>query len=211
MRISGFFWQRDRQKLAEQKNNKKIKAQKYLQTEKVLIHKPLLVASWGKWNAIFGKYFSTNLCGNLTVRIRGPLLRGAAAFEPVPPQSSCALLPIDSHIWMLSGGTGRRSCNKYQALSKLTPEADAGPFPTLCLRNVPLTCWVRGLYGELLSRSARMLVRESISASKLDRLSSIVLPPGFTWKKKEKFLLFKPLGLAHEFLLSSRSCTHAQQ
>ncbi len=36
------------------------------------------------------------------------------------------------------------------------------------------TCGVRGLYGELLSRSARMLVKESISASRLERLSSIV-------------------------------------
>lgn len=184
MRISGSFWQYDRQKLTEQKNNKKIKAQKYLWTKKVLIHKSLSVESWGKWNAIFCKYFSNNLYGNLTIRIRGPLLRGAAAFEPVPPRSSCTLLPIDSHIWMLSRGTGRPSPNKYQALSKLTPEVNVGPFPTLCLRNVPLTCWVRGLYGELLSRSARMLVRESISASKLDRLSSSVLPPGFTLKEK---------------------------
>lgn len=159
----------------------------------------------------FCEYFSNNLCGNLTIGIRGPLLRGAAAFEPVPPQSSCALLPIDSHIWMLSGRIGWPSHNKYQALRKLTPEVDAGPLPTLCLRNVQLTCWVRGLYGELLSRSARMLVRESISASKLHRLSSSVLPPGFTLKKKEKFQLFKPLGLAYNFLLSSRSCTHSQQ
>lgn len=41
------------------------------------------------------------------------------------------------------------------------------------------TCGVRGLYGELLSRSARMLVRESISASRLERLSSIVFPGPF--------------------------------
>lgn len=41
------------------------------------------------------------------------------------------------------------------------------------------TCGVRGLYGELLSRSARMLVRESISASRLERLSSRVFSGPF--------------------------------
>lgn len=56
-----------------------------------------------------------------------------------------------------------------------------------------------------------MLVRESISASKLDRLSSSVLPPGFTLEKKEELQLFNPHGLAHGFLLSSQSCYHAQQ
>lgn len=129
-------------------------------------------------------------------------LGAAAPFSPLTATSGCYQEEL--------AGPAR---NKYQALSKLTPEVDAGPFPTLCLHNVPLTCWVRGLYGELLSRSARMLVRESISASKLDLLSSSVLPPGFTLKKKEKFQLFKPLGLAHGFLLSSPvlHCSYAQQ
>lgn len=40
-------------------------------------------------------------------------------------------------------------------------------------------CRVRGLYGEVDSRSAKMLVKESISASRLERLSSRVFPPGF--------------------------------
>lgn len=42
------------------------------------------------------------------------------------------------------------------------------------------TCALRGLYGELLSRSARILVRESISASRLERLSSRVFSGSFT-------------------------------
>lgn len=44
-------------------------------------------------------------------------------------------------------------------------------------------CGARGLYGELHSRSARILVRESISASRLDRRSSRVLPPGLPLKE----------------------------
>lgn len=46
-------------------------------------------------------------------------------------------------------------------------------------------CGGRGLYGELHSRSAKMLVNESISASRLERLSSMVLPPGFPCALKE--------------------------
>ena len=38
-----------------------------------------------EWNAIFCKYFSNDLRGNLTIGIRGPSLRSTAAFEPVPP------------------------------------------------------------------------------------------------------------------------------
>lgn len=40
-------------------------------------------------------------------------------------------------------------------------------------------CGGRGLYGVLHSKSAKILVKESISASRLERLSSRVLPPGF--------------------------------
>lgn len=43
----------------------------------------------------------------------------------------------------------------------------------------PEFCVFRGLYGELLSRSARMLVSESISASRLERLSSRVFSGPF--------------------------------
>lgn len=45
----------------------------------------------------------------------------------------------------------------------------------------PEFCMPRGLYGELLSRSSRMLVRESISASRLERLSSRVFSGLFIW------------------------------
>lgn len=147
-----------------------------------------MTESWGKGNVFFFVNFLLTISmANVTIGIIGPLLRGTAASELVPLRSGCALLPIDSHIWMLSGHTGTPARTKYQAVSKLTPAVGSGHFPTLALRNVPPTCWIRGLYGELLSRSARILVRESISASRLERLSSSVLPPGFTLKKKEEF------------------------
>lgn len=49
------------------------------------------------------------------------------------------------------------------------------------LRHV--TCGVRLLYGELLSRSAKILVKESISASRLERLSSRVFSGPLIYNK----------------------------
>ncbi len=53
------------------------------------------------------------------------------------------------------------------------------------------TCGVRGLYGELLSRSARMLVKESISASRLERLSSIVFSGLLIWNTQTQLPVIK--------------------
>lgn len=142
---------------------------------------------------------SEALCSEVRQLLSWCPLGAAAPFSPLTTTSGC-------YQEELAGLLATNTKHLANWLQKLM----LAPFP-LCLCNVPLTCWVRGLYGELLSRSARMLVRESISASKLDRLSSSVLPPGFTLKKKQNFQLFQPLGLAHGFLLSSQSCTHAQQ
>lgn len=166
---------------------------------------------WTKCH-LFPECFSSNLRGNPTVGIGGSWLRGAAAFEPLPPPEQLRPSPHwQPHLDAIRENW--HACSQ-QIPSRQRIDSSApytGHFPTLCLCRVPLTCWVRGLYGELLSRSARMLVRESISASKLDRLSSSVLPPGFTLKKKEEFQLHKPLVLVCGFLLSSQSWDRVQQ